>query len=457
MGGKSSASSSRTPDVAPEAPLTIAGRLRRYVPVVAIPLGIVVLGLIVVSLAGLMVTGLTLTAFSATVAQLWLVLNLVPVNAADISIGVLPLLPTIALIAFLARRIHRAVRDRVSVADLLVLAAATLFIPIVLTLIASGMMWDAGRVFDVGAPPLGHAIGRTLLVHAIALVIGMGGRLWRALLSRYGAPEWLVDAAVVAVRIFTWLALASLVLFAILLATGWSRQVEMAQAYSSAGGVVGAIIVSLLYLPNALIWSIAVLLGSEFHFGAASISLYAINLVSLPPLPLLALIPGAVQQWAIGLLAVVAAVCAYVHGRMRPGFRQALASGAIAALVALVACYLTSGGVGYFGKVGPMLWMTVGLAFVWVAGVGLVAAAVGLIADRRAPAVEVIEPEPEPEPEPEAEPEREEEEEEILEGEIVSEEAPEEVSEEPKDTVITEDTSVTEDGGEDDEKDPPTG
>ena len=62
VGSKTTSRPSRTPDAAPQAPTTTVGRVRRYVPVVAIPLAILVLGLIVVGLSGLMITGLSPTA-----------------------------------------------------------------------------------------------------------------------------------------------------------------------------------------------------------------------------------------------------------------------------------------------------------------------------------------------------------------------------------------------------------
>lgn len=431
------------------APAGLAGRLRRYLPAVAVPNLVVVLAIIAVALIGLLVTRTTLAALPATIAQLWLGINLVPVAADGIIIGVLPLLPTIGLIALIARRVHVSVRDRVSMADLAVVAAGTLLIPLVLTLIAAGMMWDAGRVFDVAAPPMGHAVARTLLVHAIALAIGMGGRLWRALLRRYGAPGWLIDAAATAARILLLLAGAALILLLILLVFGWHRQVEVASLYNSGAGVAAVVVLSLLYLPNAVIAALAVMLGSEFHIGSASISLYAIDLTALPPMPLFALVPGWAHPWSILLLVVTSLAVSYVLGSVRFTVVQTLTTAAFVAVIVLVASYLTSGQIGYLGMSGPMAWLTAGLAFAWTAGIGVAAALVGKLADRRAP-----QPEPEPEPEPvpveapaeDVDPNADEE---ILEGEVVEADSQLEVAEEP--TAAVERQSVDEDAPEEGE------
>ncbi len=349
-----------------------------------VPSLVVVLGVIVVALVGLLVTRTTLAALPATIAQLWLIINLVPVTADGITLGVLPLLPTIGLIALVARRIHVAVRRRVSIADLLVIAVGILLVPLVLTLIAAAMMWDAGRVFDVGPPPLGHAVARTLLVHGLAFVLGMGGRLWRALLRRYGAPDWWADAAATAVRILSLWAGAALVLLLVLLVAGWSRQAEVLSVYNSGAGYAGTVLISLLYLPNAVFAAATVMLGSEFHIGASSISLYAIDLTALPPMPLFALIPGWAHQWSILLLLVTSMAVAYVLGSVRFTVVQTLAAAGIVALLVLVTSYFTTGQVGYLGVAGPMAWLTAGLAFAWTAGIGVAAALVGKLADSRA-------------------------------------------------------------------------
>lgn len=414
-----------------EAPAStgLLGRVRRHLGVYLVPSLVVVLGIIAVALTGLLVTRTTLAALPATIAQLWLIINLVPVSADGIILGVLPLLPAIGLIAFVARRVHVSVRDRVSIADLVVIAAGVLLVPLGLTLIAAAMMWDAGRVFDVGPPPLGHAVARTLLVHGLALVLGMGGRLWRALLRRYGAPEWLADAAATAVRILLLWAGAALVLVLVLLVAGWSRQAELLSVYEGGAGYLGTALISLLYLPNAALAAATVMLGSEFHIGASSISLYAIDLTVLPPMPLFALIPGWAHQWSILLLLVTSMAVAYVLGSVRFTVVQTLATAAIVAVLVLVASYLTTGQVGHLGAAGPMAWLTAGLAFAWTAGIGVAAALVGKLADRRADAAAPAAG-PEELPAEESE-EPEDEEPEILEGEVVEE--PDEVEDEVED------------------------
>ncbi|MDO5513083.1 DUF6350 family protein [Corynebacterium sp.] len=410
---------------------------------------VIVLAIIAIALTGLLVTRTTLAALPATIAQLWLALNLAPVSASGTTLGVLPLLPTIGLVALVARRIRAAVRDRISMADLLVLTVATLLIPLVLTLIAAGMMWDAGRVFDVGTPPLGHAVARTLLVHVLALAIGMGGRLWKAVLRRYNAPDWIVDAVIAATRILSYLSAGALLLLIGLVVGGWARQEEVASLYNSGLGVAGAAVISLLYLPNAVMAAFMVMMGSEFHIGQASLSLYAIDLTPLPPLPLLALIPTWVHPWSILLLLVTSMAVAYVLGGVRFTVVQTLVSAVAMAVLILVLSYLTTGQVGYLGTAGPMAWLSAGLSFAWTAGIGVTAALVGKLADRRkATTAADTEAEPKPDSDPETEPEGEvavTDEEDIVDGEVVTDEDMEPEPETEAETVAeaeadTEDT-----------------
>ena len=131
----------------------LKARIRRCLPVALIPNIVMVLVVIVVALAGLLLTSTTLTALPAAIAQLWLIIYLVPVNGGGVAVGLLPMLPAVGVVVLVARRVRRAVRDRVGIVDLMVLSVGILLLPVLLTLIAAAMLWDAGQVFDVGPPP----------------------------------------------------------------------------------------------------------------------------------------------------------------------------------------------------------------------------------------------------------------------------------------------------------------
>ena len=83
-----------------------------------------------------------------------MVTNLAPVVAADLTISALPILPALILGWMLAGNIHRAIKDKVSVNDLLALLGWVIAIPIVLIGVAWFMLWDASQVYDLSPQPL---------------------------------------------------------------------------------------------------------------------------------------------------------------------------------------------------------------------------------------------------------------------------------------------------------------
>lgn len=386
-------------------PTTLLGRLRRFLPAIALPHVLVVLGLVALSLAGIMFSDGTMGALPATIATLWMVLNLAPVVLADVTVSFMPLLPALGLLALISYRVRRAVRTKVSVVDLAVLLACTLAVPLLLTLVAWGMLWDAAKVFDLSPPPLWEALIRTLLLHLLAYALGVGQRLWRAVARRYRIPTELVDGAVNSGRFFRRMAGVGLILLLGLFVLGWERQVQMAESFEIFGlqEGLGLGLVSLLYLPNAVIAVIAVLLGGEFIIGSASVSLFSIHLVPVPPLPLFALIPGEASSWAPVLLLVTGALASWQAVRSRPSLVQAAGAGLGAAVGAAVGAYLAGGQLGWYGATGPTVWLAALLAGAWVGGIG-VGSALFLGALARRMAVPTL---PEPEEAENAEPEEE--------------------------------------------------
>lgn len=367
----------------PPQPTTFPGRLRRYLPVALIPNLVAVLTVIVVALAGLMLSSTSLAALPATIAQFWLVLNLVPVQAGGLTIGLLPMLPALGLVWIVARQVHKAVKDRVSLADLGVLAGSIFLVPLVLSAIAAGMLWDASAVYEVAPPDILPAVLKILVLHAVALVIGMGERLWRALYRRYGIPEGFVANARTAARFLGYLLLAALVVLVLAMAFGWRRQLEIADLYNSVGALIAVVVVSLLYLPNALIGVMAVLVGAEFHIGEASVSLFSIHHIPLPPLPLIAGIPPQAPVGAVVLLVVPAALAGYLAYRGNPTFVSAISTGVYAGFFALIGGYLAQGTLGVYGPSGPMVWLMALLIFAWLGLVGLATAALLKLVEQR--------------------------------------------------------------------------
>lgn len=457
----SKAKARRTP-----APLTKAGRIRRMLITAAVPNVVIVLIIMAIALGGLMLTGSPMAWWYTIVAEAWMVFNLAPVSAADVHISFLPALPALILAAVVAVRVRSAVKHKVSVKDLLTLLACLLGVPVVFTIIAWLMLWDAGKVYDVSPPNLAQALLRVIVLHLAAMAAGMGWRLWRALAKRYGVPRPLVDATQIALRYLAYLAIGAVAVFAVVFLVNISRQGEMMNDYPTISGlgIAGLVLLSVLYIPNAIVSTAAVLVGSEFSVGEGSVSLFSAHLVPLPPLPITGGIPASAPSWAVALLIVPLGAAIYSLYKKRPSFQDVLVATVASAVIMLVACYLLSGDLGYYGSTGPQLWTAAGLTSLWMAVVGCaVAAGFAFVAWRAArtapgaaptdeyadePAAAADEAPTEPEREPITDPE-------IVDAEVVEDEpqdsAPGEAAEEPEEEQKEEDTPAEETAEQQDE------
>lgn len=450
----SKAKARRTP-----APLTKAGRIRRMLITAAVPNVVIVLIIMAIALGGLMLTGSPMAWWYTIVAETWMVFNLAPVSAADVHISFLPALPALILAAVVAVRVRSAVKHKVSVKDLLTLLACVLGVPVVFTIIAWLMLWDAGKVYDVSPPNLAQALLRVIVLHLAAMAAGMGWRLWRALAKRYGVPRPLVDATQIALRYLAYLAIGAASVFAVVFLVNISRQGEMMNDYPTISGldIAGLVLLSVLYIPNAIVSTAAVLVGSEFSVGEGSVSLFSAHLVPLPPLPITGGIPASAPSWAVALLIVPLGAAIYSLYKKRPSFQDVLVATVASAVIMLVACYLVSGDLGYYGSTGPQLWTAAGLTALWMAVVGCaVAAGFAFVAWRAArtapgaaptdeyadePAAAADEAPTEPEREPITDPE-------IVDAEVVEDEpedtAPDAAAEEPEEEQKEEGTPAEE-------------
>ena len=386
----SKAKARRTP-----APLTRAGRIRRMLITAAVPNVVIVLIIMAIALGGLMLAGSPMAWWYTIVAESWMVFNLAPVSAAEVHMSFLPALPALILAAVVAVRVRNAVKHKVSVKDLLILLSCVLGVPVVFTIIAWLMLWDAGKVYDVSPPNLAQALLRVIVLHLAAMAAGMGSRLWRALAKRYGVPRQIVDATQIALRYLGYLAIGAAVVFAVVFFLNISRQGEMMDEYPTVSGlgVAGLVLVSLLYIPNAIVSTAAVVVGSEFSIGEGSVSLFSAHLVPLPPLPITGGIPASAPSWAVVLLVVPLGAAIYALYKKRPSFQDVLVATVASAVVMFIACYLVSGDLGYYGATGPILWTAAGLTALWMAVVGsAVAAGFAFVAWRAARTARVTAP-----------------------------------------------------------------
>ena len=369
------------PEIEPAIP-TLRTRIRTYLPVALLPNGVAVAFLIALGIAGIMLVNAPMATLPAVVAQSWLALNAAPIIIQGHHFGIMPLLLTAIIVALVAHRVRRAVKDRVSIADLGVITMVVLVVPSLLTLIATAMLYDAAKVFPVTPPDIAMALGKTLLVHLIALVLGMGVRLWKALAKRFNIAESLVDQAVSSLWLVGYTLVGAVLVGIGSLIVHAQLTSDIMNTYTT-WGKVAVVAVSLGYLPNAAIATLAVTAGSEVAIGVGLISVFGVNLVPLPPLPMFAAVPLQADTMMALLLAVP--VCTTVLALMKRVPRLIDVPGLVVfvALDILVLTTLTYGELGIYGEVGPRILLTTGLMACWVTVVGLITAIVGNWVQRR--------------------------------------------------------------------------
>ena len=358
-------------------------RLRKFLPGIAATHVSVIGVIIAVALIILLALDLSFVAAPATIASLWLTFNLAPLSMSGADLGLLPLLPALGYALWIALRIRSVVRERISVSDVRMLVGCSLALPILLTLTALAMLWDAQPVLPVNVPSVWMSVLSTFALNALAIVFGMGKRLWRALLRFYGVPQWPVDAIRLGIAFLAAMGGIGALVVIVSLVAHWSAFTDAYSIASGAGGKIGLTLVWVAYFPNMALASASVLAGAEANFGAAQVSLFTATRAELPPVPVLAAMPGDVFPGAWLGLFIPAAVAILVYRRFlsqRSVVVSPYGTVGVAALsaggVGMVVTSLNSGVVGVYGWSGPTPWLTGAVAAGWMFAVGVITMAV---------------------------------------------------------------------------------
>ncbi|TQF74065.1 hypothetical protein FK531_05260 [Rhodococcus spelaei] len=342
-----------------------------------------------------------LTGTSGAIAASWLALHQVQLTIGGASLGVLPLLPTLLMIWAVARGCARAVTESSPRHERWWVLGAAVAGPLVATAISLAVVADASSVIALSPPNALAAFAWVLAVHLVGAVVGIGTRVWRPVAVQWRLPRWVLDAARPALRAGVMLLATGAAITVVSLLASWSTVGELLQAGEGITGALGLTVVSILYLPNIVIGSTAVLVGSATHVGAASVSMFDVVGGPVPALPVLGVLPAEQGSgWAVGLVipAVLGAFlgrdCARRAGSVREAVQSALVGAAAVAVVFAALGFAAGGNLGTFGTVGVNVATFAGLTFGWLAVFGAVTAA--LVRWRRGPRVEqaVVRPEP---------------------------------------------------------------
>lgn len=337
-----------------------------------------ILGILVVLIAitTLLLSGAGYGTIPAAIGTTWMLAHLAPLVIDGTVLGMVPGLPAMGVVALVAVMVRRAVKKPVSIQDVGALAAGTIGVPLLITCAAWLMLWDASKVYAIEPPALWRALLTTALVHALGFLFGLGQTLWRGMSRHYGLPDELIDASRLAGRWLATLSAAGLLVLLVMLALRWGTVQQAFEIAPSAGGKVALMLLNILYLPNAIVASVSVLLGGDAFVGVASASLFALTPGTLPPMPLLAALPtGTLNPWFAALLVVPAALAVWVTLRhFRDGSDSPLieVGGAtvLAALGAALASATLGGELGLYGWSGTTWWLVGGLAGLWLSVIG---------------------------------------------------------------------------------------
>ncbi|WP_263249655.1 cell division protein PerM [Saccharopolyspora rosea] len=305
----------------------------------------------------------------------WLALNQVPLTVDGGPLGVLPLLPTVgemSLVAVGSALVARRSRLRRPDQAWPVIATTGLVHAVVGAVIAVLLRGP------VSAVPADAFLGCGLIA-TLAATAGLANRcgLVYLLWERVDDAVW-SGLRVGLMGLAAVVAAGGAVLF---VALCWSAPdvVEVLARLGTAGNAFGATLVTLLYLPNAVLagWSFAT--GSGVSVGAVTAQPLHADPGPVPDLPLLALLPSdGARLWWILAFALPVAVGTVIGRASRRGTRCLVTAGVATGVVAfgaLVLAGIAGGefGTGRFGPVTLRPGLLVVLTLFWV---GLPATAV---------------------------------------------------------------------------------
>lgn len=320
-----------------------------------------------------------LTGTLGAVASMWLACHQVPVTLAGQQLGVLPLVPPALLVWATARGTAQITPPNGSWFLLRWIVASAVGGPVLLTAVSLAVVHDAASVITVLQTPNAlHAFGSVLTVHLVGAVAGVGSKAGRRELARLGLPDWLTDTVRPAIiGVLTLLALSCAVVAGSLV-VHWSTMHELFGLTDSFIGQLSLTALSVLYLPNVVLGTAAVAVGSSASIGFATFSAFTVFGGDIPAVPILAAAPTPPLGPVWVALLIVGAAAGVALGQQcarKPlPVGAAFAKLAVAALLAAGSlaglAYFGGGQLGNFGHVGVDQATFAPAAFFWFFVIG---------------------------------------------------------------------------------------
>jgi Family of unknown function (DUF6350) len=336
-----------------------------------------------VTLLQLLIANSDMTGALGAIASMWLGVHQVPISIGGRELGVMPLLPVLLMVWGTARTTAQATPATASWFVIRWIVASALGGPLLISAISLAVIHDAASVItELQTPSALRAFMSVLVVHAIGASIGVGSRVGRRILGTSPLPDWLVDSLRAAMAgVLALLGLSGMVTAASLV-VHWGTMQELYAITNSIFGQFSLTVLSVLYVPNVIVGTAAMAVGSSAHLGFATFSSFTVFGGDIPALPVLAAAPNPPLGPAWVALLIVGASSGVAVGQQcarRPlpihtAMAKLLVAASVAALTMALLGYAAGGQLGNFGDVGTD--QTFGFAvFLWFAVVGAITVA----------------------------------------------------------------------------------
>ncbi len=358
-----------------------------------------------VVLLQLLVANSDMTGASGAIASIWLGVHQVPVSIGGRELGVMPLLPVLAMVWGTAHATRAATRPGASWFVLRWVVASALGGPMLIAALSLAVIHDASSVLtELQTPNALRAFAGVLGVHLVGASIGVGSRAGRRLSVALRLPPWLPDAGRAAsAGVLALLGLSGVIVVGSTI-VHWGTMHDLYAVTDSAFGQLSLTLLSVLYVPNVIVGAAAVAVGSSTHVGLATFSSFTVLGGDIPALPVLAAVPSPHLGPVWVALMIVAAASAVAVGQ-QCGYRplplpeaaaKLVVAAGLAAVTMAVLGHVAGGRLGNFGDVGVDQATFGPAVFLWFVVVGgLTVAMTGGITPRlkASPAVAATEPE----------------------------------------------------------------
>lgn len=314
-----------------------------------------------VVLLQLLIANSDMTGAFGAIASMWLGVHQVPVSIGGRELGVMPLLPMLAMVWGTARTTAGALAPNASWFVARWVAASALGGPLLIAALTLAVIHDASSVLtELQTPSALRAFGGVLAVHLAGAAIGVGTRLRRRLTHLPWVPPWLPEAGRAAAAGALALCALSGVVTAGSLIVHWGTMHDLFAITDSVFGQLSLTLLSLLYVPNVIIGTTAVAVGSSAHVGLATFSAFTVLGGDVPAVPVLAAAPTPPLGPVWVALLIVGAASAVALGQqcarrpLPPGGAAAklVVAAALATGIMTLLAFAGSGRLGNFGDVG---------------------------------------------------------------------------------------------------------